>query len=188
MSLISIFLLAVALSMDACAVALSTGVLVCKMHLRHAVRMAVLFGLFQAFMPIAGWSVGQFAAEYVKSYDHWVAFILLVAIGGKMIYEALWGGSDDGETKKDPHNLYLVITLAFATSIDAAAVGISMSFLHVTVIMPAVIIGITTAILSFVSYYLGCRFGDFCGKKIEIIGGIILIAIGTKILIEHLCF
>jgi putative Mn2+ efflux pump MntP len=156
--------------------------------MRYALRMALLFGLFQAIMPLAGWSIGRFAADYVKSFDHWIAFVLLSAIGGKMIYEALWGGKDDGEDKKDPHNIFLVITLAFATSIDAAAVGVSLSFLNVAVVLPSVLIGITTAVLSFFAYYLGCRFGDLWGKKIEIFGGIILVGIGLKILIEHLFF
>lgn len=188
MSLISIFLLAVALSMDACAVALSTGVVVCTLHMRYAVRMAALFGLFQAIMPLAGWSVGRFAADYVKSFDHWIAFVLLSAIGGKMIYEAFWGGEDADEKKKDPHNIFLVITLAFATSIDAAAVGVSLSFLNVAVVLPSILIGITTAVLSFIAYYLGCRFGDLWGKKIEIMGGVILVGLGVKILVEHLFF
>jgi putative Mn2+ efflux pump MntP len=184
-SLISIILLALALSMDACAVALSTGVVVCTMKVRYAVRMAALFGLFQAFMPIAGWSVGRYAATYVKAFDHWIAFVLLAAIGGKMIYEAFAPGGED-EGKKDPHNILLVIVLAFATSIDAAAVGISLSFLDVAVIFPSVVIGITTMVLSFIAYYIGCKFGDFAGKKIEIAGGLILIGIGIKILVEHL--
>jgi manganese efflux pump family protein len=188
MSIVSIFLLAVALSMDACAVALSTGVVVCTLRMRYAVRMAALFGLFQAIMPLAGWSVGRFASGYVKAFDHWIAFVLLSAIGGKMLFEALHTGKEANAEKKDPHNIFLVITLAFATSIDAAAVGISLSFLNVAVVLPSIIIGITTAVLSFIAYYLGCRFGDLWGKKIEIIGGVILVGLGVKILIEHLFF
>jgi putative Mn2+ efflux pump MntP len=187
MSLITILFLALALAMDAFAVSLSTGATMCKMKLRHAFRMAAFFGAFQAFMPIAGWSVGRFAADYVKAIDHWVAFVLLCSIGCKMLWDAIWGHKEEKkEDSKDPHNVYILLTLAFATSIDAAAVGISMSFLNVDIIQPSVIIGIITFIISFIGIQIGCKAGDFFGSKIEIAGGLVLIGIGLKILIEHL--
>src|SRR5512133_3390549 len=106
MSLITVVLIAIALAMDAFAVSLSTGVTMCRMRLRHAFRMAAFFGVFQAIMPIAGWSVGRFAAELIKTYDHWVAFSLLAVIGGKMIYEAIWGDRSEEAEKRDPQNVY----------------------------------------------------------------------------------
>ena len=188
MSLITVVLLALALAMDAFAVSLSTGVTMCKMHLRHALRMAAFFGAFQAIMPIAGWSLGRFAVEQIKSYDHWVIFILLAVVGGKMIYEAVWEKKDSTEEKKDPHNVYILLTLAFATSIDAAAVGVSLSFLNVEIILPSVIIGIITFFLSLLGTSIGCKAGDLFGSRIEVLGGVVLIGIGTKILIQHLFF
>lgn len=189
MSLTTIILIALALAMDAFAVSLSTGVTMCKMHLRHAIRMAAFFGAFQAIMPILGWSVGRFAAEFIQRFDHWVAFLLLSVVGGKMIHEAVWGiTSESEEEKRDPHNVYILLTLAFATSIDAAAVGISLSFLKVAIIEPSVIIGVITFFVSLAGTYIGCKAGDIFGSKVEIAGGIVLIGIGTKILIEHLFF
>lgn len=188
MSLITIVLIAIALAMDAFAVSLSTGVTMCKMHLRNALRMAAFFGAFQAIMPIAGWSVGRFAAELIKSYDHWVAFALLTILGGKMVYEAIWGKDGNEEEKKDPHNVYILLTLAFATSIDAAAVGISLSFLRVAIIQPSIIIGIITFFISLLGVYIGCKAGDIFGSKIEVLGGLVLVGIGAKILVQHLFF
>ena len=188
MSLITVILLGLALAMDAFAVSLSTGATMCKMHLRHALRMAGFFGAFQAIMPIAGWSAGRLAADLIQAYDHWVAFFLLSIIGGKMIYEAVWGEKDEDEEKKDPHNVYLLLTLAVATSIDAAAVGISLSFLHVAIVLPSIIIGVITFFVSLLGTSIGCKAGSLFGSKIEILGGLVLIGIGAKILIQHLFF
>jgi putative Mn2+ efflux pump MntP len=184
MSFITVFFIGIALSMDAFAVSISSGVTICKMHLRHALRIAAFFGAFQAFMPIAGWSVGRFAADYIVAFDHWVAFTLLALIGGKMSWDAI-ANKEKEEERADPLNLYILLTLAFATSIDAAAVGISLSFLKVDIIQPSVIIGIITFIVSLVGTFIGCKFGDRFGSKIEIIGGLVLIGIGIKIVIEH---
>jgi putative Mn2+ efflux pump MntP len=183
-SFITVVLIALALAMDAFAVSLSTGVTMVKMHLRHALRMAAFFGAFQAFMPIAGWSIGRFAAELIKTYDHWVAFVLLAIVGGKMIYEAIWGEEEE-EKARDPLNIYILLTLAFATSIDAAAVGISLSFLNVAIIQPSLIIGVITFFVSLLGVFIGTRFGNLFGSRIEIVGGLVLIGIGVKIVIEH---
>jgi putative Mn2+ efflux pump MntP len=185
MPFITIFMIALALAMDAFAVSLSTGVTMRTMHLRHAFRMAAFFGAFQALMPIAGWSVGRCAADLVKSFDHWIAFGLLAIVGGKMIHEALWGEQHGKEQSKDPHNVYILLTLAFATSIDAAAVGISLSFLKVDIIQPAIIIGIITFFISLLGTFIGTKAGNLFGSKIEIAGGLALVGIGAKILIEH---
>ncbi len=188
MSLTTVILLALALAMDAFAVSLSTGMTMCRMQLRHAFRMAAFFGGFQAIMPIAGWALGRIAASYIRAIDHWVAFVLLGLVGGKMIYEALKPDKEDEQTTKDPHNVYVLLTLSVATSIDAAAVGVTLSFLDVAIVQPAIIIGIITFGLSLVGTWFGCRMGNFFGKKIEILGGLVLIGIGVKILIEHLFF
>lgn len=187
MSLSTIILLALALAMDAFAVSITSGITIGKMHLRHALRIAAFFGFFQAVMPIVGWSVGLFAADQIEAFDHWVAFALLTTIGGKMIYESFILEAEN-KKKADPLNLYILFTLAIATSIDAAAVGISMSLLKVQIIQPALIIGVITFVVSFVGTIIGQKFGDLFGEKIEIIGGVVLIGIGCKILIEHLFF
>lgn len=188
MSLITVVLIALALAMDAFAVSLSTGVTMKKMHLRHALRMAAFFGVFQALMPIMGWNLGRFAADIIRSYDHWIAFALLSLVGGKMIYEALKGDSGNEKEKKDPHNVYILLTLSIATSIDAAAVGITLSFLNVDIIQPAIIIGIITFFISLLGTFIGARIGNFFGSKIEVAGGLVLIGIGVKIVIEHVFF
>ena len=186
MSLLTIVCIAIALAMDAFAVSLSTGVTMCQMHLRNAVRMAAFFGAFQAIMPILGWALGSIASGYIQKYDHWVAFGLLAIVGGKMIYEAVKPDTGDENEKKDPHNMYILITLAFATSIDAAAVGISLSCLNVNIVQPAIIIGVITFFISLFGTYLGCKVGNALGSKVEILGGVLLIGIGIKIVIEHL--
>jgi putative Mn2+ efflux pump MntP len=188
MPFLTIVMIGVALAMDAFAVALSTGATMCKMHLRHALRMAAFFGVFQAIMPIAGWSAGRVAAGLIQSYDHWVAFALLFLVGGKMIHAAVKGEPHNEETRRDPQNVYILLSLAFATSIDAAAVGISLSLLNVAIILPSIIIGIITFFISLLGTVIGCKAGDVFGRKIEIFGGLVLIGIGTKILVQHLFF
>lgn len=187
MSLPTIILIALALAMDAFAVSITSGVTICKMKLHHSLRIAAFFGFFQALMPVFGWSIGRFAANFVKTFDHWVAFGLLAIIGGKMIYESFVLDAERKD-KTDPLNLYILFTLAIATSIDAAAVGISLSFLDVSIIAPAIIIGMITFATSFMGTWIGQKCGDVFGDKIEIAGGIVLIGIGCKIVIGHLFF
>lgn len=187
MSILTIILIAIALAMDAFAVSIASGVTIKKMHLHHALRIAGFFGIFQAIMPVAGWSIGRFAAQSIRNWDHWIALALLVCVGVKMIHEALQT-EEEKEERSDPLDLYILLTLSFATSIDAAAVGITMSFLNVTIIQPALIIGIITFLISFVGIYIGKKTGHLFGRKIEIFGGIVLIGIGIKIVIEHLYF
>ncbi len=187
MSLLTVCLIAVALAMDAFAVSLSTGTTMKKMQVRHALRMAGFFGVFQAVMPIVGWSLGLAAAGFMQGFDHWVAFALLTGVGGKMVYEAIWGDVNEAKPKKE-QNIYMLITLAFATSIDAAAVGITLSFLNIDIVQPAVIIGLITFVISLLGVYIGVKVGNFFGSKIEIFGGLVLIGIGIKILLEHTLF
>ena len=135
-------------------------------------------------MPVLGWLAGIGLKQYVEAYDHWIAFGLLVFIGGKMIYEAIW--IEEVEKKCDPLNLYVLLGLAVATSIDALAVGITFAFLKIAIITPAIVIGVITFLISFSGVYLGRGIGSRLGSKMEIFGGLILIGIGVKILLQHL--
>jgi putative Mn2+ efflux pump MntP len=184
MNLLSIFIIAIGLAMDAFAVSIVSGVTIQRMHIRHALRIALFFGGFQALMPLLGWLCGNWATKYVQEFDHWVAFALLSVIGGKMIHESFQ--MKDEDSQKDPLNLYILFALAVATSIDAFAVGLTFSFLKGSILTPVLIIGLVTFGLSFLGTYIGNRFGHIFENKIEIAGGLILIGMGLKILIEHL--
>lgn len=181
-TIIEIILISIGLAMDALAVSITSGSIMQKMHLRHMFRIALFFGAFQAIMPIIGWLGGTLFTDYIKNVDHWIAFGLLAFIGSKMIKEAL---SENEDERFDPLNVYILFTLAVATSIDALAVGITFSVLSITIWTSATIIGVITFFISFIGVFVGKKLGDTLGSKMEIIGGIILISIGTKILIEH---
>ena len=183
MNTLTIFIIALGLAMDAFAVSITSGIAIKRLRIRYALRIALFFGAFQAIMPVIGWFAGLGMRDLISAIDHWIAFTLLLMVGCKMIYEAtLMDGEKD---KRDPLNLYVLIILSIATSIDALAVGLSLSFINVAIIAPAVIIGVITFLLSFLGVYIGDRFGHFFESRIEILGGLILIGIGTRILIEH---
>ncbi|OQY36796.1 MAG: hypothetical protein B6229_09400 [Spirochaetaceae bacterium 4572_7] len=184
MSNLSIIIIAVGLAMDAFAVSITSGLAIKSLKIRNALKIALFFGLFQAVMPIIGWFAGLGFRDFMSHIDHWVAFGLLGIIGGKMIYESTLMNQDKPD--KDPLNIYVLLILSVATSIDALAVGLSLSLLKVTIIRPAIIIGVITFLLSTLGVYIGNKFGHYFEKKVELIGGLILILIGTKILIEHL--
>ena len=184
MDIFVILLIALGLAMDAFAVSVASGFMIKTLRVKHAFRIAVSFGLFQALMPVIGWASGIMFKDLITGIDHWIAFTLLSIIGGKMIYESFKMGRKD--EKFDPQNPYMLLILSIATSIDALAIGITLSFLNVAIIIPALVIGIITFLLSFLGVYVGKKFGHFFEKKIEAIGGIILIGIGIKILLEHL--
>lgn len=179
-----IFLIGIGLSMDAFAVALCKGLNMKKVNYVHTVIIALFFGGFQAIMPYLGWVLGKQFEDYIVSVDHWIAFGLLLYIGGKMIYEAFHG--EEEEEEDDKLDLKELTIMAIATSIDALAVGITLAFLQVNIISSITIIGITTFCLSIVGVLIGNRFGMRFKSKAEIAGGVILILIGTKILLEHL--
>jgi len=185
MSVLAILGIAVGLAMDAFAVSLGIGLKQCQVNTRTTFRLALHFGLFQAFMPVLGWLAGLTFARWITSVDHWIAFGLLAAIGGKMIYEALWG-DEEKSTGKDPTRGTSLIVLSVATSIDAFAVGLSLALLGLQIWYPAVIIGIVAFAFTAAGLHLGCRFGALLGKRMEIVGGLILIGIGVKILVDHL--
>lgn len=180
----SIILISFGLAMDAFAVSITNGITIQCLKLRHALRIAIFFGGFQALMPVLGWLAGIGLKQYVESYDHWIAFGLLFFIGIKMIYEAIW--IDEVEKKCDPLNILVLLGLAIATSIDALAVGVSFAFLKIDIVSPALIIGLITFLLSLAGVFIGNRMGDKLGSKMEILGGIILIGMGFKILLSHL--
>ncbi|KPK69303.1 hypothetical protein AMJ87_10680 [candidate division WOR_3 bacterium SM23_60] len=184
MDVLSILFIALGLAMDAFAVSIVSGLTLAHIKVRNALTIALFFGLFQALMPIIGWLSGNTLKSHIADVDHWVAFGLLAMIGGKMIYESF--KLESNKKSIDPENIGVLFVLAIVTSIDALAVGISLSFLGVAIIIPAVIIGIVTFVLSYVGVYVGSKFGHFFERKIEMLGGVILIAIGIKILIEHM--
>ncbi len=184
MSIPTVILIAMGLSMDAFAVAVTSGFTVTRLKVGHAMRIALFFGVFQAVMPIVGWLAGSGLKEVVKGVDHWIAFALLSAIGAKMIYESR--KLNKAGDKADCLKLVVLLTLAVATSIDALAVGLSLSFLKVEILAPSAIIGAVTFLMSFAGVYIGKKFGHFFESKLEVAGGLILIGIGLKILIEHM--
>lgn len=150
--------------------------------MRHLLRIAIAFGLFQAMMPVAGWALGLGFRTYIASVDHWIALALLGFVGGKMLWEAR-----DSCTKRcNPLDWRVLLMMAVATSIDALAVGLTFAFLEIAIITPALVIGSVTFIISGFGVFLGERVGCRLGKKVEIAGGLILIGIGLKIVIQHL--
>jgi putative Mn2+ efflux pump MntP len=172
--------------MDCLAVSVSSGFAIRNLHIGHALQIALFFGFFQALMPIIGWLAGLSLKGFVMEVDHWLAFALLGSIGAKMIYEARKMDLEKKET--DPLNLYVLLMLSVATSIDALAVGVTFAFLNVSILFVVVIIGLVTFVISLIGVFVGNRVGHFFEKKMETIGGFLLIGIGTKILIEHLFF
>lgn len=177
------FLLGLGLAMDAFAVSMSSGTSVRPFRVNDALKLAVFFGSFQALMPVLGWIGGSTVSGFVSDYASWIAFGLLAFIGGKMIYEALYGGPDG---KVNSLNYSVLFILAVATSIDALAVGISFAFLGTPILEPVIIIGCVTFVMSFLGAILGYRMGHFFENEVEILGGLILIGLGGKILAEHL--
>ena len=170
--------------MDAFAVSIVSGTAYKQLKVKHAFRIAIFFGGFQAVMPLVGSLAGLSVKEYTANYDHWVAFGLLSAVGGKMIYESF--KIKPAGKNFDPANIFVLLLLSVATSIDALVIGITLSFLRISIATAVVIIGLITFVLSYLGVFIGKKFGHFFENKIQAIGGLVLIAIGIKILIEHL--
>jgi len=177
--------LAVALAMDAFAVAMSAGVVLPQLTARHLFRLSFHFGLFQGLMPIIGWLIGVRMQQIIAAYDHWLAFGLLMVIGGHMVYEAV-SADDDDRPRRDPTRGWLLITLSLATSIDALVVGLTLGVLQVDVWYPALVIGIVAALFTLSGMFLGRRIGAMWGQRMEVFGGLILCVLAVKILAEHL--
>jgi len=184
MELLTIMTIAVGLAMDAFAVSIVSGSAYKKLMIRHALRMAFFFGAFQALMPLIGALAGLSVREYIAHYDHWVAFGLLSGIGAKMVFESF--KIRQAEQNFDPSNVFVLLALSVATSIDALAVGITFPFLRVSITTAVLIVGLVTFVLSYSGVFIGKKLGHFFESKIEALGGIVLISLGTKILIQHL--
>ena len=187
MGIAELILLSVGLAMDAFAVSICKGLNMTKINYKHAGIIALFFGVFQAVMPLIGYGLGTRFAKYIESVDHWVAFGLLVFIGGQMILEAVKGEEEEDADEGGELDIKQLFILAIATSIDALAVGITFALLDgVSIWFSVAIIGAITFIISFVGVVIGNRFGNKYEKKAELAGGIILVLIGLKILLEHL--
>ena len=190
MGFVELFLIGVGLSMDAFAVSICKGLGMRRLNMRQALVIGLFFGGFQALMPLIGWALGTQLADFITPIDHWIAFILLVLIGGKMLIDAFSGG--DEQEAADPKDVRLdlkeLLMLAIATSVDALAVGITFAFLGVNIVVAIAVIGVTTFALSVVGVAVGHAFGARYEKGATIVGGVVLILIGCKILLEHLGF
>ncbi|OHD66032.1 MAG: hypothetical protein A2176_09720 [Spirochaetes bacterium RBG_13_51_14] len=187
MDFLSIIVIAVALAMDAFSVAISCGMIIASPGPRHYFRLAFHFGLFQFMMPVIGYFGGRYLEIYIKSYDHWLAFGLLLFIGLKMLREAFSSKGADcpAEERRDPSRGWSLLVLAVATSIDALAVGLSIGVLDHPILLPSVIIGAVCALFSILGTAIGKRVGLLFGRRAEAIGGVMLIAIGIKIVVGH---
>ena len=186
MGFVELFLIGVGLSMDAFAVSVCKGLGMSRLNMRQAVVISLFFGGFQALMPLVGWALGSQLADLITPIDHWIAFALLAFVGGKMLWDAFnEDDEEDGEAKDAKLDLKELLMLAIATSIDALAVGITFAFLQVAIVPSVIIIGVTTFVLSFVGVAVGHFFGARFEKPATIAGGVVLILIGAKILLEH---
>lgn len=187
MDFLTLLGIAVALAMDAFAVALATGLILPQLTARHLFRFGFHFGLFQALMPLLGWAAGRSLRTTIEAYDHWIAFALLAVIGLRMCYGAVYGDREHS-TLKDPTRGWSLVMLSIATSIDALAIGLTLAMLGSSIFIPALTIGLVCAALTLVGMFLGRKIGGHWGARIEFSGGLILLAIGIKILLEHTQF
>jgi manganese efflux pump family protein len=185
MSLFVLLAIALGLAMDAFAVAIACSVALGEVSRRQTFRLAFHFGIFQALMPVIGWAAGKTVAGYIEAWDHWVAFTILSIIGLRALVGAL-GKEGDLRPRIDPTRGFSLVMLSIATSIDALAVGLSFAMLQVEIWYAAMIIGVVAAGMTILGLALGCRLGALFGRRMEAVGGVVLIAIGVNILIEHL--
>ena len=182
---LSVLIIAIGLSADCFAVAISGSVSTRKLTALKVFRVSLFFGAFQALMPVLGWLAGRTIVEFIADYDHWLAFVLLVFVGGRMIWESF--SSRNGERKHaDITRGFLLLTLSFATSIDAFAVGLTFAFLKTDIILASLTIGIVAFLVTATGFIAGKRLGSLIGKRAEAIGGLVLIGIGIRIVLEHI--
>lgn len=188
MKLASIFLLAFGLSMDAMAVAAARGLAVKQIRARHVALVAGFFGGFQALMPLVGYLLGASLGKLIEAWDHWIILVLLSGIGGKMLWEAFHHDAEEAETpsETDAFGLKVMLLLAIATSIDALAAGFALPLMGAPLGLSVAMIGVTTAGLSALGLFAGHRFGAALGRRLDALGGLVLIGIGIKTLVEHL--
>ena len=185
MNLSATILLAFGMSMDAFAASIGKGATLHKPKFSEAVRTGLIFGAIEPLAPLVGWGLGMLAAHFILARNHWIAFILLVFLGGRMIVEGFRGDSDEACEAPHRHGFWLLVTTAFATSLDAMAVGVGLAFLQVSIVTTALAIGCATFIMSTLGMMVGRLIGPLLGKRAEILGGIVLIGIGSEILWSH---
>ena len=178
--------LALAMSTDAFAVAVGKGAALQRPHLREALRTGAIFGIIEGITPVIGWAMGHFAAPYVEAWDHWIAFTLLGVLGLRMIHEGLSNADDEDDEKPSSHSFWLLAVTGFATSIDAMAVGVGLAFIDANIVTTAGAIGLSTFIMVTLGVMVGRGLGKLVGKRAELVGGLVLIAIGSLILYEHI--
>ena len=178
--------LALAMSTDAFAVAVGKGAALQRPHLREALRTGAIFGIIEGLTPVIGWAMGHFAAPYVEAWDHWIAFTLLGVLGLRMIHEGLSNADDEDDEKPSSHSFWLLAVTGFATSIDAMAVGVGLAFIDANIVTTAGAIGLSTFIMVTLGVMVGRGLGKLVGKRAELVGGLVLIAIGSFILYEHI--
>jgi putative Mn2+ efflux pump MntP len=178
--------LALAMSTDAFAVAVGKGAALRRPHLREALRTGAIFGVIEGFTPIIGWALGHVAAPYVEAWDHWIAFTLLGVLGLRMMRAGLSGADDEENDKPSSHSFWLLAVTGFATSIDAMAAGVGLAFIDADIVTTAGAIGLSTFIMVTLGVMVGRGLGKLAGKRAEIAGGVVLIAIGALILYEHI--
>ncbi|HCA9943277.1 TPA: manganese efflux pump MntP [Klebsiella pneumoniae] len=185
MNLSATILLAFGMSMDAFAASIGKGATLHKPKFSEAVRTGLIFGAIETLTPLVGWGLGMLASQFILEWNHWIAFILLVFLGGRMIVEGFRGDSDEACEAPHRHGFWLLVTTAFATSLDAMAVGVGLAFLQVSIVTTALAIGWATFIMSTLGMMVGRFIGPLLGKRAEILGGIVLIGIGSEILWSH---
>ena len=186
MNVLLILGIALALAMDAFAVSLGLGLSLKPATGGQTFRLAFHFGLFQFLMPVLGWAAGETLIRHIEKYDHWVAFALLLGVGGKMIFESLRPEKDAAAKRADPTRGISLLVLSVATSLDALAVGLSLAALHVAIVFPAVVIGIVAFAMTVTGMKIGPALGNVIGRRAELLGGTVLLLIGIKVLIDHL--
>ncbi|UDC27340.1 putative manganese efflux pump MntP [Klebsiella variicola subsp. tropica] len=185
MNLSATILLAFGMSMDAFAASIGKGATLHKPKFSEAIRTGLIFGAIETLTPLVGWGLGMLASQFVLEWNHWIAFILLVFLGGRMIVEGFRGDSDEVCEAPRRHGFWLLVTTAFATSLDAMAVGVGLAFLQVSIVTTALAIGCATFLMSTLGIMVGRFIGPLLGKRAEILGGIVLIGIGNEILWSH---
>ncbi|HHO8505748.1 TPA: manganese efflux pump MntP [Klebsiella pneumoniae] len=185
MNLSATILLAFGMSMDAFAASIGKGATLHKPKFSEAIRTGLIFGAIETLTPLVGWGLGMLASQFILEWNHWIAFILLVFLGGRMIVEGFRGDSDEACEAPHRHGFWLLVTTAFATSLDAMAVGVGLAFLQVSIVTTALAIGCATFIMSTLGMMVGRFIGPLLGKRAEILGGIVLIGIGSEILWSH---
>jgi putative Mn2+ efflux pump MntP len=185
MNFSALLILSFGMSMDAFAVAIGKGAALQRPQLREALRTGLIFGAIETLTPLVGWSLGQFATHFVARWDHWIAFTLLCFLGGRMVIE---GCRQQQVALCEPaaqHGLWLLVTTAIATSLDAMAIGVSLAFMQVNIVLTAMLIGLSTFTMTTIGMLIGRMIGPLLGKRAEILGGVVLIAIGGQILWSH---